>query len=422
MAEINDLNISDSLNTARFPEGQAPSTVNDGMRAVEGILARWHKDINGSLVATGTANAYVVAANRTLGALYDGLSITFEANFTNTGSATLNVDSLGAKTINKNHNVALGSGDIESGQKVQVIYDSDGDIWQMVSSTAIPSASLGANTFTENQTIQSDDSGSTVNPRLTVYRNSASPAADDQLGAIYYEGQNSLGALTIYANHRARIVDPTSGSEDGEWVVRTIGNSGFNDRLAIRLGVILGAATGGDQGAGTINTEGTFLDGVEYTRGWTEMTAQASTSGTAIDFSSIPDGIQEVIIDFDGVSLSGTDDILVQIGTGATPQTSGYISVSSVEAQNQSDTTGFHVLGQNASETNTGPMRLTRVRASTNAWVMDHSFARPVVLNTAGIGGGGRVELGANNDLNIIRITRDGTNTFDAGEIGVSYR
>ena len=132
-AEVNDLNIVDGNNTARFPENMAPSAVNDGARALEGIIARWDKDTNGSRVSTGSANAYVVAANRTLSALYDGLTITFEANFVNTGSATLNVDSLGAKTIRAVTDVNLTANDIRSGQKVTVRFDSDPDIWQMVS-------------------------------------------------------------------------------------------------------------------------------------------------------------------------------------------------------------------------------------------------------------------------------------------------
>ena len=46
-AEINDLNIVDDSNVARFPENQAPSTVNDGARALEGIVARRMRNVTG---------------------------------------------------------------------------------------------------------------------------------------------------------------------------------------------------------------------------------------------------------------------------------------------------------------------------------------------------------------------------------------
>lgn len=145
MADINDLNVTDANNTARFPENQLPSTVNNGARALEGIVARWHKDTNGSLVATGSSNAYAVAANRTISAYYDGLRMAFEANHANTGAATLNVDSVGAKAIRKNGNAALVTGDIISGQKVDVIFDADNDYWQAVSfgGTSSPTTTRG---------------------------------------------------------------------------------------------------------------------------------------------------------------------------------------------------------------------------------------------------------------------------------------
>lgn len=137
MAEINDLNISDASNTARFPEGQAPSTLNNGARGLEGILARGFKDaVEPSLNSTGSSNAYAVAANRTLSAYYDGLRVAFHASFANTGSATLNVDSVGAKTIKKNHDSNLDSGDIETHQVVEVIYSASDDTFQMVSPIA----------------------------------------------------------------------------------------------------------------------------------------------------------------------------------------------------------------------------------------------------------------------------------------------
>jgi len=140
MAEINDLSTTAASNVARFPENQAPSTVNNGARDLEAILARWHKDSNGSLASTGSANAYVVAANQTLSAYYDGLTLTFQANFGNTGAATLNVDSVGAQAIVWPNGTALVSGDIPSGAKVTVRYESGNTRWQLCSITKPPYA------------------------------------------------------------------------------------------------------------------------------------------------------------------------------------------------------------------------------------------------------------------------------------------
>ena len=137
MAELNDLNVTDASNTARFPENQNPSTVNNGARALEGLLARGFKDaVESNKDSTGSSNTYAVAANRTLAAYYDGLRIGFHANHANTGAATLNVDAVGAKNIKKSHDVALASGDIEQHQYVEVVFSASDDAWQMLSPTA----------------------------------------------------------------------------------------------------------------------------------------------------------------------------------------------------------------------------------------------------------------------------------------------
>ncbi len=52
------------------------------------------------VVATGSANAYVVATPA-LAAYTAGNIVRFKANFAVTGSATINVNGLGAKTIKK---------------------------------------------------------------------------------------------------------------------------------------------------------------------------------------------------------------------------------------------------------------------------------------------------------------------------------
>jgi hypothetical protein len=54
-------------------------------------------------------------------------------------------------------------------------------------------------------------------------------------------------------------------------------------------------------------------------------TEQATTSGTAIDFTGIPAGVRRITIAFNGVSSNGTSGRVVQIGAGSFV-TSGYVS------------------------------------------------------------------------------------------------
>lgn len=139
MAEINDLEVTDASNTARFPENQLPSTVNNGARALEGIIARWYKDNNGTIAVSGT-DTYTATINVDTGfALYDGYTIVVDFANANTGAATINLtpdggSALGAKAIVKGQSTALAGGEIVAGQKVALIYN--GTAFQMMSPTA----------------------------------------------------------------------------------------------------------------------------------------------------------------------------------------------------------------------------------------------------------------------------------------------
>ncbi len=89
------------------------------------------------LTSTGSGNAYAL----TFPGVYtytSGIQVTFKANFTNTGAATINITNsagtvLGAKTIKKQASADLSANDILSGQVVTLVYD--GTNFQMVSAS-----------------------------------------------------------------------------------------------------------------------------------------------------------------------------------------------------------------------------------------------------------------------------------------------
>jgi hypothetical protein len=81
----------------------ARASVNNAARALEGMVARWHKDNNGSLATGGTSTAITVTLNQSsIAAWYDGL--TFAARITTTCGATPTINptgsgALGAKSL-----------------------------------------------------------------------------------------------------------------------------------------------------------------------------------------------------------------------------------------------------------------------------------------------------------------------------------
>lgn len=118
-----------SADTAvNFSEGQLPGTLNNSNRAVMAAVAHYIKDTNGSLTTAGSANAYTLTINGRMTPLATGHRLSFKANFTNTGVATLavtNADAvaLGAKAIRGPGDVGLTIGKIVSGGVYDVRYD-----------------------------------------------------------------------------------------------------------------------------------------------------------------------------------------------------------------------------------------------------------------------------------------------------------
>ena len=147
-------------------------------------------------------------------------------------------------------------------------------------------------------------------------------------------------------------------------------------------------------------------------------TAVASTSGTSIDFTSIPSWVKRVTVMFNGVSTNGSSNIQIQIGSGSVT-TSGYATSSSYISGSAlfgvGASTGFIVNNVISSDARSGSFVLTLL--SSNTWI------GMGLLST-----GGLVNHFAGNSpslagtLDRIRLTTvNGTDTFDAGSINIFY-
>lgn len=146
-------------------------------------------------------------------------------------------------------------------------------------------------------------------------------------------------------------------------------------------------------------------------------TAKASTSGTSIDFTGIPAWAKRITVMFNGVSTSGTSNILIQIGSGSITNT-GYLGagitfVSTPAAVNS--TAGF-IMTQTVTATTTLHGLITICALNSTSY-----SASGILSNSNGAqahNGSGSVTLSATLDR--IRITTvNGTDTFDAGSINI---
>jgi hypothetical protein len=146
-------------------------------------------------------------------------------------------------------------------------------------------------------------------------------------------------------------------------------------------------------------------------------TAVASTSGTSIDFTSIPSWVKKITVMYSNVSTSGSSNFLVQIGSGSVT-TSGYTGQANSGAGISGNSAGWIVCNNIGSGSN-------HIGAVTIL-----SFGSNIYIQTGLVGSAtnsasmstceGAVTLGG--VLDRVRITTvNGTDTFDAGSVNIQY-
>ena len=152
----------------------------------------------------------------------------------------------------------------------------------------------------------------------------------------------------------------------------------------------------------------------------TSGTAQASTSGTSIDFTGIPSGVKRVTVMFNGVSANGTSNWLVRLGAGSVA-TTGYLGAGSYcgpSTGGVNSTTGFIIAIGGPTQVMQGSMILTLLDAATNTWVQQCNLGDSSQAFNFFSGGG----VTLSGTLDRARITTvNGTDTFDAGSINILY-
>jgi len=152
---------------------------------------------------------------------------------------------------------------------------------------------------------------------------------------------------------------------------------------------------------------------------FTAGTAVASTSGTSIDFTSIPSWVKRITVLLNEVSTSGTSNIIIQVGSGSV-ETTGYTSTTQITvttATNVTSTTsGFNIIQiQAAANTMSGIATLATL--GSNVWAQNGV----VKAGTTAISfsAGAKTTSGV---IDRVRITTvNGTDTFDAGSINILY-
>lgn len=239
--------------------------------------------------------------------------------------------------------------------------------------------------------------------------------------------------VSIPSNYNSASVAITGGTITGTPISGSTGQFSTVAASSVSITTPLPVTSGGT-GASTYNAytpsavaiSGGTLSGVTISSstlngGWsTGAASQPSASGTAVNFTGIPSWVNSFTVFFHHVSLSGTDDELIQLGSGSYV-TSGYLAdshnLSGGTVSGNLSTGGCIVAGNNGTVLNSGAIRFWKADIAQNIWVSSH-----VVLADSSALRVGSCYITLSGALDRIRVIPSGVNTFDGGNISLSYQ
>lgn len=163
----------------------------------------------------------------------------------------------------------------------------------------------------------------------------------------------------------------------------------------------------------------TAVGGTDSIQKMSLVASVASTSGTAVTFTSIPTWAKKITISLSGVSTNGTSPVQLRIGSGSidstTYQSGGTYVGGTNEASGTNSGTGVVMEGSgSASILRHGHVVLTHL--GSNVWTVSGVIGRQESAY-AHIFGGSHTLAGVLDRVQLTTV--NGTDTFDAGTVGV---
>ena len=189
--------------------------------------------------------------------------------------------------------------------------------------------------FANVVTLTSTDPGAAAGPLLDLYRDSASPAANDTLGEIEFNGEDSAGNKQAYALFHGSILSPTSGAEQGQLHFETATGGALTEKMIIgttnlvinEIGAIFNVRIEGDTDANLFTTDATNS---RVGIGTVGPTAKLDVVGgdVRIDNGNLIIGTDGRGIDFSATPGTGTSELLADYEEGTwTPTQGGNLTI-----------------------------------------------------------------------------------------------
>jgi len=362
------------------------STLQGGTGAIQKAISNVARTSNVVTITTSTAHGFAAGHYVTIAAV------------TNTSlNGTFLIATVGSTTFTYAQTAADLTSVADTGTVLDITYC---NLANNVTGT-LPAANLGTVAVSSGGTGATTlSTGNLLVGNATTAVTSVAPSSNGQVLLVTAGTSVTAGLFVIGASYTITAVGTTSFTAIGA-SANTVGVS-F---------VATGVGTG--TGTATLNT---WASGSSVK----SATSQASTSGTSIDFTSIPSWAKRITVLWSAVSTSGTSVPIIQIGTSSGPTITGYngTSINSVVGGTLSGATstiGFPFRSTSGTASLYGSCTISNLNG--NNWVCSGVFNDSSSANITISGG---VTLGATLDR--VRITTtNGTDTFDAGSINIFY-
>lgn len=152
--------------------------------------------------------------------------------------------------------------------------------------------------------------------------------------------------------------------------------------------------------------------------------AIATQSGAFKDFSGIPSWARRVTLLLYGVSTTGASDLLIQLGSSATPLSSGYINCQSIFSWasgiiGATSAAGVPIYNNSASYLWTGRIVMDLLEPGLHNWIVTATLNNTQVAPSSVVSSGLAPLTAA---LTMVRLTTaSGVPTFDGGYASISW-
>lgn len=300
--------------SANLPMGGFKHT-NVAVAASRTDYARASQVMDGTLTwptVAGTGDAITLAHSPAQTAYTTGMMIRFKAGASNTGAVTVNVDSLGAKSLKTLAGAALASGDLAAGYIVNATYDGvDFRLHAPVASGIITGVTAGTGL-----------SGGGTSGAVTVN------LANTTVAAGAYGSASAVPVITVDAQGRLTAASTAAlglssiSMATARLIGRTTAGSGAMEEITVGAGLSL---SGGSLAATSL--------------GGRTSIASGSLSGTTLSLTSIPATYAYLVLQITGLSFTTTSQtptlrISTNNGVSYDSTATNYVGIRSAAAGN----------------------------------------------------------------------------------------